>query len=137
MFNPSLIWNINVQYENVWYTLQKLTKPIYSFQQCENLDTSFYPSCFILILIKLPFVIKVLRKYNWKNLYYEIYSLLLEIFSVLIKHRLNLKLMSYSLSLSNICIKCLPIVTKFDLNQCISFLKHLAKPLLVEILLSH
>ena len=36
----------NVQYENDWYTLQKLTKPVFAFRQWENLvSSSIYPSC--------------------------------------------------------------------------------------------
>ena len=34
------IWNINIQYENDWYTLQKLTKPVFAFRQWENLVSS-------------------------------------------------------------------------------------------------
>ena len=39
------IWNINIQYENVWYTLKKLTKPVFALRQWENLvSSSIYPS---------------------------------------------------------------------------------------------
>ena len=39
------IWNINIQYKNDWYTLQKLTKPVFAFRHYENLvSSSMYPS---------------------------------------------------------------------------------------------
>ena len=45
IFWKCTIWNINVQYKNGWYTLQKLTKPVFAFRHWENLvSSSIYPS---------------------------------------------------------------------------------------------
>ena len=39
------IWKIYIQYKNDWYTLQKLTKPVFAFRHWENLvSSSIYPS---------------------------------------------------------------------------------------------
>ena len=46
IFWKCTIWNINIQYENGWYTLQKLTKPVFAFRQWENLvSSSINPFC--------------------------------------------------------------------------------------------
>ena len=46
IFCKCSIWNVNIQYKNDWYTLQKLTKPVFAFRHCENLvSSSIYPSC--------------------------------------------------------------------------------------------
>ena len=46
IFWKCTIWNINIQYKNDWYTLQKLTKPVFAFRHWENLvSSSIYPSC--------------------------------------------------------------------------------------------
>ena len=42
------IWNINFQFKNDWYTLKKLTKPVFAFRHLKNLDCfSIYPSCIL------------------------------------------------------------------------------------------
>ena len=45
IFWKCTIWNINIQYKNGWYTLQKWTKPVFAFRHWGNLVTSsIYPS---------------------------------------------------------------------------------------------
>ena len=46
IFWKCTIWNINIQYKNDWYTLQKWTKPVFAFRHWDNLvSSSIYPSC--------------------------------------------------------------------------------------------
>ena len=45
IFWKHTIWNINIQYKNDRYTLQKLTKLVFAFRHWENLvSSSIYPS---------------------------------------------------------------------------------------------
>ena len=45
IFWKCIIWNINIQYKNGWYTLQKWTKPVFAFRHWENIvSSSIYPS---------------------------------------------------------------------------------------------
>ena len=52
---PSKIfWNVNIKYKNDWYTLPKLTKPVFAFRHCENLvSSSIYTSWVSLSCIKI------------------------------------------------------------------------------------
>ena len=48
IFWKCTIWNINIQYKNDWYTLQKWTKQIFAFRHWDNLvSSSIYPSCYL------------------------------------------------------------------------------------------
>ena len=65
--NPSKIfwkctfWNVNIQYKNEWYTLQKLTKPVFAFRHYENLYS---------LLAIIPFQnINILKDSILKNLH--------------------------------------------------------------------
>ena len=49
----STIWNINIQYKNEWFTLQKCTKPVFSKRHSRNsVISSFYLSWGVLVIIE-------------------------------------------------------------------------------------